>query len=156
MRMILMAGFTVVLLVTGAWAEADAGNEQSTTGDSVDRTPEPRLLDPTNNLLWILDSERENLSSEFQRLLTALDASQVPSLAEARRIATRFVLLAEEGPKTVGLIRMGRDVPQFAQRGDLVWVVHISSVTYSGAVNQGLWISSSSGEVRVMLPVRPR
>ena len=61
-------------------------------------------------------------------------------------------LLAEEGATVVALLRMGRDVPAFASREDLVWVVRI--VHSFRGVTQEMWISSTTGAVRTLLPVR--
>ena len=116
-------------------------------------------LRDADDVLWLLDRDRRNLSAEYQRILTVLDASKVPNADRARDIAIRFKLAhgglrAEEGPKVVGLLRIGRDLPPFASRGDLVWVVRISH-SWLG-VTQEMWIGSASGEVRAMLPVDER
>jgi hypothetical protein len=116
-------------------------------------------LRDADDVLWLLDRDRRNLSGEYQRILTVLDASKVPNADRARDIAIRFKLAhgglrAEEGPKVVGLLRIGRDLPPFASRGDLVWVVRISH--WWLGVTQEMWIGSASGEVRAMLPVDER
>ena len=121
--------------------------------------PRAQELRDADDLLWLLARDRRNLSAEYQRILTALDASKVPNADRAGDIAIRFKLahgglLAEEGPKVVGLLRIGRDLPPFAARGDLVWVVRISH-SWLG-VTQEMWIGSASGEVRAMLPVDGR
>jgi hypothetical protein len=116
-------------------------------------------LRDADDVLWLLDRDRRNLSAEYQRILAALEASKVPTADRARDIAVRFKLAhggirAEEGPKVVGLLRIGRDLPPFASRGDLVWVVRIAH-SWLG-VTQEMWIGSASGEVRAMLPVDER
>lgn len=116
-------------------------------------------LRDADDVLWLLDRDRRSLSAEYQRILTVLDASKVPNAARAQDIAIRFKLAhgglrAEEGPKVIGLLRIGRDLPPFASRGDLVWVVRISH-SWLG-VSQEMWIGSASGEVRAMLPVDER
>jgi len=116
-------------------------------------------LRDADDVLWLLDGDRRNLSVEYQHFLTVLDASKVPNAARAQDIAIRFKLAhgglrAEEGPKVVGLLRIGRDLPPFASRGDLVWVVRISH--WWLGVTQEMWIGSASGEVRTMLPVDER
>ena len=105
-------------------------------------------LRDADDVLWLLDRDRRNLSAEYQRILTVLDASKVPNADRARDIAIRFKLAhggirAEEGPKVVGLLRIGRDLPPFASKGDLVWVVRISH-SWLG-VTQEMWIGSASG-----------
>ena len=116
-------------------------------------------LRDADDVLWLLDRDRRNLGGEYQRIRTVLDASKVPNADSARDIAIRFMLAhgglrAEEGPKVVGLLRSGRDLPPFANRGDLVWVVRISHMWLG--VTQEMWIGSASGEVRAMLPVGGR
>ena len=116
-------------------------------------------LRDADDVLWLLDRDRRNLSVEYQHILTVLDASKVPNADSARDIAIRFMLAhgglrAEEGPKVVGLLRIGRDLPPFASRGDLVWVVRISH--WWLGVTQEMWIGSASGEVWAMLPVDER
>ena len=116
-------------------------------------------LRDADDMLWLLDRDRRNLSAEYQRILTVLDASKVPNADRARDIAIHFKLAhggirAEEGPKVVGLVRIGRDLPPFASRGDLVWVVRISH--WWLGVTQEMWIGSASGEVRTMLPADER
>ena len=44
------------------------------------------------------------------------------------------------------------NVPGFAASGDLVWVVRYSIL--GSGVSQEMWISSTTGAVRTMLPVR--
>ena len=116
-------------------------------------------LRDADDVLWLLARDRRNLSAEYQRILTVLDASKVPNADRARDIAIHFKLAhggirAEEGPKVVGLVRIGRDLPPFASRGDLVWVVRISH--WWLGVTQEMWIGSASGEVRTMLPADER
>ena len=121
--------------------------------------PRAQELRDADDVLWLLDRDRRNLSVEYQRILRVLDASKVPNADRAREIAIRFKLAhgglrAEEGPKVVGLLRIGRDLPAFASRGDLVWVVRITH-SWLG-VTQEIWIGSASGEVLVMLPIDER
>src|SRR3972149_11150290 len=105
-------------------------------------------LRDADDVLWLLDRDRRNLSAEYKRILAVLDAAKLPNADRARDIAIRFKLAhgglrAEEGPKVVALLRIGRDLPPFASRGDLVWVVRISH-WWLGAP-QEMWIGSGSG-----------
>jgi hypothetical protein len=113
-------------------------------------------LRDAHDVLWLLERDRRNLGIEYQRLLNVLASRRVPNAATALNIAIRFKLahgglLAEEGAKVVGLLRLGRDLRSFASRGDLVWIVRISH-SWLG-VTQEMWIGSATGEVRAMLPV---
>ena len=49
-------------------------------------------LRDADDVLWLLDRDRRNLSVEYQRILTVLDASKVPNADRARDIAIRFKL----------------------------------------------------------------
>ena len=118
-------------------------------------TVDPQAFRDPDDLLWLLDRDRQALSVEYQRVLEALDAGKVPDTDTAEDVAVRFTrarggLLAEEVPRVVGLLRMGRDV-EFARAGDLVWVVRLSRLSLG--VTQELWVGSATGEVRAMLPV---
>jgi hypothetical protein len=107
-------------------------------------------------LLWILAADRENLGSFYPQLLDSLAKSKVPTTEKAEMEAIRFMmasggLQAEETVSVVGLLRIGVDLPTFATSGDLVWIVRISH-QFRG-VTQEMWISSTTGEVRTMLPL---
>lgn len=52
--------------------------------------------------------------------------------------------------RVVGLVRLGVDVAGFATSGDLVWVVQIEHA--ARGVTQEVWVSSTTGAVRTMLP----
>jgi hypothetical protein len=109
-----------------------------------------------HDLLWLLGSDPENLSSDYRQVLDTLENSQVPTVEKAEDEAIRFKLasgglLAEESVAVVGLLRIGVELPTFANSGDLVWVVRISH-QFRG-VTQEMWISSTTGAVRTMLPI---
>jgi hypothetical protein len=131
-----------------------AGRGQTT------QAPQPARLEPmlkdSNDLLWALALERQNLGTDLQQMLKALDASSIPDMKAAEGAAIRFTLangglLAEETIRVVALLRLGRDVLPFARRGTLVWVVRTSHVALG--VTQEVWVSSETGEVRATLPV---
>jgi len=135
---------------------AASADDARTTSGPVDSGLKPQELRDADDMLWLLDRDRRTLSGDYQRMVKVLDASRVPNADRARDIALRFKLthgglLAEEGAKVVGLLRIGRDLPPFSSRGDLVWVVRISH--WWLGVTQEMWIGSATGEVRTMLPV---
>jgi hypothetical protein len=102
-------------------------------------------------------ADRSTLSADERALLDKLGKEKVPSAEEAERVATGYQLkngglLAEEGTRVVGLLRLGADVPGFASDGDLIWVVRFTHL-FRG-VTQEMWVSSTTGAVRTMLPTR--
>jgi hypothetical protein len=77
-------------------------------------------------------------------------------VAEAEKAATQYkvkadVLLAEEGSKVTGLVPLGVDVADFAKRGELIWIVQFRMFG-QGALTQEVWVSSSTGATRAMIP----
>ena len=50
----------------------------------------------------------------------------------------------------VGLVTIGADVPGFASKGDLVWIVR--SVGHDFMV-QEVWVSSTTGKATCVLPI---
>ena len=136
----------VVLVILALWAPADRA--RGATGPA---------LPSGDDLLPLLSRDRQALSLEYQRLLQGLASSRVPTVERAEHAAIRYKLasggvLAEEATAVVALLRIGVDVPSFANKGDLVWVVRVSHMVWG--VTQELWISSTTSEVRAMLPVR--
>jgi hypothetical protein len=115
-----------------------------------------------DDFLWLLKYEKTKakLSADFQKMLDRLRKSKLPDPDAATRAANqwRFAsdggILAQEGVKVAGLVRLGRDVPQFGGKGDLVWVVRL--VHPVDGVTQELWLNSGTGAVRALLPPREK
>jgi len=138
--------FAVVLVVLALWMPSDRA--RAATGPA---------LSSGDDLLPLLTRDRQTLSLEYRRLLQGLERSRVPSVESAEHAAIRHQLasggvLAEEATAVVALLRSGVDVPSFANKGDLVWVVRISHIVWG--VTQELWISSTTSDIRAMLPGR--
>jgi hypothetical protein len=153
------------VLVGLVWLTSDAAARAADPpgpGDRPAGKPAPpaapdRAPDDLLGLLAVRD--RSKLTAEERALLDKLKEQKVPSPEEAERVATGYKvrnggLLAEEGTKVVGLLRLGADVPGFARDGDLIWVVRFSHL-FRG-VTQEMWVSSTTGAVRTMLPARGR
>jgi hypothetical protein len=118
-----------------------------------------RDRDPNDLLVLLAVRDRSKLAPDTRALLNKLGKEKVPSPEAAKRVATGYKLkngglLAEEGTKVVGLLRLGVDVPGFARDGDLIWVVRFSHL-FRG-VTQEMWVSSTTGAVRVMLPTKEK
>src|SRR5438552_9293077 len=115
-----------------------------------------------DDFLWLLKYEKTKtkLSSHFQGLLEKLQKGKVPGTDVATRAANQWKfahdggIVAQETPKVSGLIRLGRDVPKFGGKGDLMWVVRFHHL--AEGVTQELWINSGNGAVQALLPARDK
>jgi hypothetical protein len=111
------------------------------------------------DFLWLLDApDKSKLTDDQRDVLRRLDKSKVPTVAEAEKAATQYKLkadglLAEEGSRVTGLVPLGVDVPDFARRGELIWIVQFRMFRH-GALTQEVWVSSSTGATRAMFPPR--
>src|SRR3972149_4701265 len=149
----------VVVLTTAGLVRTvqDAtGNKKTNSQHTAPGMETPELRD-SDDLLWALDRDSQSLGQELQRIRKALETSKVPSPERAIDEAIRFMfaqggILAEEHVKVIGLFRLGIDAVQFSSKGDLVWVVRVSHL-FQG-VTKEMWISSTTGVVRSMLPPR--
>jgi hypothetical protein len=109
------------------------------------------------DFLWLLDApDKSKLTDDQRDVLQQLNKSKVPTVAKADKAATWYKLkadglLAEEGSKVTGLVPLGVDVPDFAKRGELIWIVQFRMFRH-GALTQEVWVSSSTGATRAMLP----
>jgi uncharacterized protein (TIGR03067 family) len=113
--------------------------------------------DDALNLLWLVRvADRKKLDQGNRDLLATLDKCKVPTAEKAEKAATAAKLKAggldaQEGTRVIALMRIGVDVPKFADKGDLVWVVRFEHVL-NASVTQEMWVSSTTGEVRPILP----
>jgi hypothetical protein len=101
---------------------------------------------------------RGPLASHRQETEQGLANTAVPNAEQARKAALAHVNAvqgapAEQRAHVVSLVRMGTDIPSFAQKGDFVWIVRLTSLWTPGGVTQELWISSTTGAVHAVLPM---
>jgi hypothetical protein len=87
-----------------------------------------------------------------------LENGKVPTADKAEEAAAKHKLkvsgmLAEEAPKVVSLLPLGIDVPDFGQRGDLLWVVQFRFLGH-GAITQEVWVNANTGSVLAMVPLK--
>jgi hypothetical protein len=118
--------------------------------------PQPKDHD---DFRWLLDhaTDRAALDPFYKGILEKLDKSIVPTAVKAEEKALEYKLKSEgldarEGWKVIGLLRMGVTVPEFAESGDLIWAVRFSMPSWG--LRQEMWISSTTGAIRTMLPVK--
>ena len=151
----------MILLGTGALgsiAAEEARPAKPPTEEPAGPSASAAGLRSIHDLLWLPKiTDRHNLDTGLRRLLEALDKSKVPTAEKAEEAALWAKLkagglLAEEGARVIGLVRLGVDVAQFATSGDLVWVVQIEHAVRG--VTQEVWVSSTTGAVRAMLPLQ--
>jgi hypothetical protein len=118
--------------------------------------PQAELRDPHDLLGLLKAGDPGTNSPSYKDLVKRLEKGKVPTTRKAEEAAIAHKLkhgglLAEEGAKVEALLRIAVDVPDFASSGDLVWVVRISHL--ARGVTQEMWISSTTGAIRTMLPV---
>jgi hypothetical protein len=125
-------------------------NSEQATAESAARRD---LVD----LLPLLDKDKGKLTDPERDLLKKLEDSKVPTADKAKKAAQAYKfkssgILAEEAPHVVSLLPLGVDVVEFAKRGDLIWVVQFR--IFHGAITQEVWVSSGTGEVLAILPLK--
>jgi hypothetical protein len=110
---------------------------------------------------WLLDraKDRDGLDPYYKAMLEKLEKGKVPTADQANRVALEYKLRsggldAREGSKVIGLLRVGINVADFAESGDLIWVVRFSLL--GAGLSQEMWISSTTGAIRTMLPVQKK
>ena len=109
--------------------------------------------------LWLLKYEKDvQRLGGYRTILEQLRQCKVPSPGRAEGVAASRAKLeavglsAHEGAEVVGLIVTARDLPEFASRGDMIWIVHI---LIGDQVAHAAWVSSTTGRVRWMFPFKP-
>jgi hypothetical protein len=156
-------GFMGLLLLAAVGESLFVGTEPAMTKDDLSgRTqkpaaaPEPKDGD---DFRWLLDraKDRDGLDPFYKAILEKLEKSKIPTVDRAKGVAVEYKrksegLDAREGWKVVGLLRIGINVADFADSGDLIWVVRFS--LQGAGLSQEMWINSTTGAIRTMLPVR--
>jgi uncharacterized protein (TIGR03067 family) len=110
------------------------------------------------DFLPLLDVKDKSKLIEGQKeILQKLENSKVPTREKATEIAHGYKfkasgILAEEAAHVVSLLPLGIDVADFANRGDLIWVVQFR--VFHGSITQEVWISTSTGAALGMLPLK--
>jgi hypothetical protein len=85
-----------------------------------------------------------------------LAKTQVPTIDKAKQVALEYnrgqgAGEAREQFDVTGLVRSGRNVEGFAQKGDFIWIVRFvipADRGATGGITQQYWISSTTGAVR--------
>lgn len=108
------------------------------------------------SLLWVID-DPEQAGDFGNHILKRLAESKIPGRDEVKAAAFRYRmghggLRAEETERIVDLIRLARDVPEFGEKEDLVWIVRYTLVATGRGVTQELWLNSTNGKVLAVLP----
>jgi len=119
----------------------DFGRNQAVAGQ--------RLVsdEPYGDYLASFRKPAADRSATERALFKKLAGCKVPTPEAARGIAFRNVGLqrdAQESIRVAGLIRLGRNVPGFGEKGDFVWIVRFY---LSGGISEEIWVSATSGAV---------
>lgn len=150
----------MILLGAGALGSVAAEEARPAKPPMEEPAGSAATLRSIHDLLWLSKiTDRHNLDIGLRHLLEALDKSKVPTAEKAEEVALGAKLkaggvLAEEGVRVVGLVRLGVDVAEFATGGDLVWLVRFEHSVRG--VTQEVWVSSTTGAVRATLPLRAK
>jgi hypothetical protein len=158
-----LSGFVGLLLLGGVGESLLVGRESGKREDDPSgQTQKPAAAPDPNDpedFRWLLNraKDRDGLESVYKAMLEKLEKSKVPTAEKAKAVALEYRLKsggldAREGEDVVGLLRIGITVPEFADNGDLIWVVRYSMLGWG--VTQEMWISSTTGAIRTMLPVQ--
>src|SRR5262245_32841046 len=155
-RLLASAGLAISL-IAGATANADE-QQPAKTPAGVPPLPGVAL---TPGYEWVLEgglqARVEGRDQPPAWLAEQLAKAKVPTVKDVRRIAaekvqpTAYIYDAITMTNVVGIFKLGRKVAKFGEEGDLVWVVRF---VRKGGITQELWISSSTGEVRMLLPAK--
>lgn len=115
---------------------------------------------PSTNYLQLLDRSKKQQDHHIQQLADRIEASKVPSRAEAIRAV---LVTAESAPVLLrdprlhlgaaGLYRVGREIPGFASSSDFVWVIH-GELPGLGLV-QVFFVSTGTAKVMRLFPEPP-
>ena len=157
---VLALGFVCTLAAT---AELRSGGKDAVEEEGVlaglerQRKASLRARSIPGDWRWALDYEEQiaEKGGPLATMLQQLRAAKVPTREDAERVVRKEMYENDRGfatvaERTVGLVRCGVDLPGFAARGDLIWIVRVQEEIRPF---QEAWVSSSTAEVRWMLPV---
>ena len=111
-------------------------------------------VEPTSwdgNYLATFEVQREQRDESFRDLIQ----SSVPSGSVAKELASEYWfrghgLLAEESETLTGLFRIGRDINEFAAKGDWVWEVRVLHLAFR--VDGIIWVNARTKQIRAIGP----
>jgi hypothetical protein len=112
---------------------------------------EPALKSWDGNYLSTFELAKEMRVESFETLL----ASFVPSRLIAEDMALQYWvknhgLLAEEGVGATGLFRIGRDIKDFATRGEWIWEIRV--IHHGLSLDGVIWINAHTKKIRALGP----
>jgi len=113
----------------------------------------------TDNLRDAVSKPPDQQDALIKEEAAKLAKSQVPAADEAEKLALGALLkkpgldMRETLPRVVGLYRIGKDVTNFANAGDLVWELHITRP--DAGVSGVVWVSTTTKSAKVLFPVDP-
>ena len=152
-------GGAEMLISANAWTvgRLPQGTETKKKGKSKDKAlANPDRLgseQPFGDYLAWYREQAADPEAGDRALFKKLADCRVSTPEEARKIALQYKLQmsAQEGCSVSRLIRVARDVPEFANKGDFVWAVQFGMLIPDALGTQGvsdeLWVSSTSGAV---------
>ncbi len=126
---------------------------------SVLASAEPIRPYTIERLREALSKPADQQPEAIQELVRKLSKSQVPTEEAAEKLALGALhkqvgIDAREKWHVTQLFSIGRDVPEFAKEGDLVWEVHFSRWGLDH-VSGVVWVSTTTKQARVLFPMAP-
>lgn len=109
-----------------------------------------------NELLWVFEEDAEDGYAAKVREELSKSEIKTPDAAEAAALSYELGhggFGANERVEVVAIIRINQKVADFADEKDLIWIVRIQR--WGAYTTQELWISSTTGAVRPVLPPWP-
>jgi hypothetical protein len=117
-----------------------------------------RRRDLLDLLPLVEGKDKGKLAEEERQILEELARCKVATVEKAEDSAIKYKLKAggvsaTEVPQVVSLVPLGIDVEDFAKRGDLIWIVQFRQFGFT-QITQEVWISSTTGAVLAILPLK--
>lgn len=116
------------------------------------------LVSSPDNLLAAVSKPTDQQDAVIKVVVRKLTKSRVPTREGAEKLALEAFLKkpglgASEKLKVVGLFFIGRELPDFAKEGDLVWEIRVMRFGNGGDFISGvIWVSATTRMTKVLFP----
>ena len=133
------------------WFQEASSGEPSTSPSTETNVPEKPFDGDT---LWLPPQEKPKLDPSYLKRLGPNGKVKTPEQAMCvaiEKLRRARQVGADEGPRVIGLVGSGVEIPGYAMRGDKIWIIRFMDMTL--CVTQEAWVSSTTGEVRWIFPI---
>lgn len=105
---------------------------------------------PPFNLMEELTLPSEQQRPWIREAAGKLRQSLVPTWGDAMTlVSTTYSFGMDSAPAVTGLFYLGRDLPKFGSKGDLIWEVRIFHLE---GISDLYWVSAATKSVKSLLP----